>query len=178
MTAVAITQEEYMMTNMTSCCQSSVKTFSHLSSHELPKAWRECESGDQQGDECGIHQAPDRKRGTAGSLMGGPVPPYKHNWFLSDEDRRTINSSLSYVKLTQFTQGQDFRVLHYHLWHFSAAICLKHLPGCLCFAKSGVGGLCERGCLGRVVLWCIWLRPLNNYKSINIFGKESTCSPE
>lgn len=51
-------------------CQKSAKTCSHLSSHELSKAWRERESGDQQGDQCGIHQAPDRKGWTAGSLMG------------------------------------------------------------------------------------------------------------
>lgn len=152
---------------MPSCCQNSVKTFSHLSGHELPKARRECERGDQQGDERGVHQAPDRKRRTAGSLMGGSVPPYMHNWFLSDEERRTLNSSMSYVRLTQFTQGQDFRVLHYWWWHFRAAVCFKHLPGCLCLANSGVEsccgveGLCG-GCLGRGMLWCIWLLPLNN----------------
>lgn len=46
------------------------KGFSHLSGHELAKARREGESGDQQGDECWVHQTPDRERRTAGSLMG------------------------------------------------------------------------------------------------------------
>lgn len=72
----------------------SVKAFSHLSGHELPEARRERECGDQQGDECGIHQAPDRKRGTAGSLMGVPVTLYVHTSFLTGEDGKTINSSL------------------------------------------------------------------------------------
>lgn len=53
----------------------SVKGFSHLSSHELPEARGERECGDQQGDECRIHQAPDRKRWTVGSLMGVLVTP-------------------------------------------------------------------------------------------------------
>lgn len=73
---------------MLSYCQKSVKTFSHLSSHELPEARRERERGDQQGDECGIHQTPDRKRGTAGSLMGVPVTLYVHIEFLGVEEGR------------------------------------------------------------------------------------------
>lgn len=63
---------------MLSYCQRSVKLFSHLSSHELPEAWREREGGDQQGDKCRIHQAPDRKRWTVGSLMGVPVTKCVH----------------------------------------------------------------------------------------------------
>lgn len=53
--------------------QLSVKAFSHLPGHELAKARREREGGDQQGDQGGIHQAPDRKRRTVGSLMGVPA---------------------------------------------------------------------------------------------------------
>lgn len=76
-------------------CQKSAKTCSHLSSHELSQAWRKRESGDQQGDQCGIHQAPDRKGWTAGSLMGG----VSHGiWIL--ESGRTIISCLWWV--TQF----------------------------------------------------------------------------
>lgn len=63
---------------MLSYCQRSVKVHSHLSSHELPEARRERERGDEQGDECRIHQAPDRKRGTVGSLMGALVTLYVH----------------------------------------------------------------------------------------------------
>lgn len=73
---------------MLSYSQKSVKAFSHLSSHELPEARRERERGDQQGDECGIHQTPDRKRGTAGSLMGVPVTLYVHIEFLGVEEGR------------------------------------------------------------------------------------------
>lgn len=63
---------------MLSYCQRSVKTFSHLSGHELAQARREREGGDQQGDEGRIHQAPDRKRRTVGSLMGVPVTLVVH----------------------------------------------------------------------------------------------------
>lgn len=54
-------------------CQRGVKTFSHLPGHELAEARREREGGDQQGDQGGIHQAPDRERRTVGSLMGVPA---------------------------------------------------------------------------------------------------------
>lgn len=63
---------------MLSYCHKSAKVFSHLSSHELPEARGERECGDQQGDECRIHQTPDRKRWTVGSLMGVPVTLYVH----------------------------------------------------------------------------------------------------
>lgn len=56
-----------------SYCQKSVKTFSYLSCHELSKAWRERESGDEQGDEGGIHQASDGKGGAVGSLISVSV---------------------------------------------------------------------------------------------------------
>lgn len=56
-----------------SYCHKSVKTFSHLSCHELSKAWGERESGDEQGDEGGIHQASDRKGRAAGSLISVSV---------------------------------------------------------------------------------------------------------
>lgn len=56
-----------------SYCQESVKTFSHLSCHELSKARRERESGDEQGDEGGIHQASDGKGRAAGSLISVSV---------------------------------------------------------------------------------------------------------
>lgn len=71
----------------------SVNVFSHLSGHELPEAWRERECRDQQGDEGGVHQAPDRKRGAAGSLMGVLVKVFKHTRFLGTGDGGTINSS-------------------------------------------------------------------------------------
>lgn len=63
---------------MLSYCQRRVKLFSHLSSHELPEARREREGGDQQGDKCRIHQTPNRKRWTVGSLMGAPVTTCVH----------------------------------------------------------------------------------------------------
>lgn len=75
-------------------CQRSAKTFSHLPGHELAEARRECEGGDQQGDQGGIHQAPDRKRRTVGSLMGVPATLFAHTWFLSGESGRAINSCL------------------------------------------------------------------------------------
>lgn len=59
-------------------CQRSVKVFFHLSSHELSEARRERECGDQQGDKRRIHQTPDRKRWTVGSLMSVLDTLYVH----------------------------------------------------------------------------------------------------
>lgn len=71
-----------------------MKAFSHLSSHELPEARRERERGDQQGDKCRIHQTPDRKRRTAGSLMGVLVKLCICAYLISGgEDEKAINSS-------------------------------------------------------------------------------------
>lgn len=47
--------------------------FSHLSSHKLPETGRKRERGHQQGDEGRVHQPPNRKRRTVGSLMGVPI---------------------------------------------------------------------------------------------------------
>lgn len=86
-------------------CQESVKTFSHLSCHELSKAWRERESGDQQGDEGGIHQASDGKGRAGGSLKSMSVKLCEYLSFGSD-DKSAINSSLGC--LTQIIQLRYF----------------------------------------------------------------------
>lgn len=76
---------------MLSFCQKGANMFSHLSSHELPEARRKRERGHQQGDEGGVHQPPDRKRWTVGSLIGVLFMPYVCSWFTvlwihSDDD--------------------------------------------------------------------------------------------
>lgn len=67
-----------------------MKAFSHLSCHELSEAWRERESGDEQGDEGGIHQASDGKGRAAGSLISASVTLCAYLSFGGDEERANI----------------------------------------------------------------------------------------
>lgn len=110
-----------------SCCEKSVKTFSHLSCHELSKAWRERESGDEQGDKGGIDQASDGKGRAAGSLIALSVVCIFTSVMVKTTKGHAKNVSVFLVRILRIILGAPFfdngAAIRTHILTFSTRIC-------------------------------------------------------